>query len=67
VLLVPLVLCTDWLIPYTRLGGGDTRRAIAATPINSIREGPLMPGRRGGLLDDIVSRTEVYAWAEQRA
>lgn len=32
VLLVLLVPCTDWFIPFTHLGGGDTHRAIAVTP-----------------------------------
>jgi ACR3 family arsenite transporter len=34
VLLVLLVPCTDWTITFTHLAGGDTRRAIAATPVN---------------------------------
>lgn len=34
VLLVLLVPCTDWYITFTHLGGGDTDRAIAATPVN---------------------------------
>ncbi|MDL0430986.1 arsenic resistance protein [Marinobacter sp. TBZ242] len=32
-LLVLLVPCTDWFISFTHLGGGDSARAIAATPI----------------------------------
>ncbi|MEP3167828.1 MAG: arsenic resistance protein, partial [Marinobacter sp.] len=31
--LVLLVPCTDWFISFTHLGGGDSSRAIAATPV----------------------------------
>jgi ACR3 family arsenite efflux pump ArsB len=34
VLLVLLVPCTDWFVAFTHLGGGDTRRALAVTPLN---------------------------------
>jgi ACR3 family arsenite transporter len=43
VLLVLLVPCTDWFITFTHLGGGDTRRAIAATPVNLIVQIALLP------------------------
>lgn len=43
VLLVLLVPCTDWFITFTHLGGGDTRRAIAATPVNLIVQITLLP------------------------
>jgi arsenite transporter len=43
VLLVLLVPCTDWFITFTHLGGGDTRRAIAVTPINLIVQMSLLP------------------------
>lgn len=33
ILLVLLVPCTDWFISFTHLGGGDSARAIAASPI----------------------------------
>ncbi|CAN5802673.1 hypothetical protein BH20VER1_BH20VER1_22460 [soil metagenome] len=33
VYLVLLVPCTDWYVSFTRLGGGDARRAIASTPV----------------------------------
>lgn len=33
ILLVLLVPCTDWFISFTHLGGGDSARAIAATPV----------------------------------
>ncbi len=43
VLLVLLVPCTDWFISFTHLGGGDTRRAIAATPVNLVAQIVLLP------------------------
>lgn len=43
VLLVLLVPCTDWYITFTHLGGGDSRRAIAATPVNLIVQLCLLP------------------------
>jgi len=43
VLLVLLVPCTDWFITFTHLGGGDTRRAIAATPVNLLVQIALLP------------------------
>jgi ACR3 family arsenite transporter len=43
VLLVLLVPCTDWFITFTHLGGGDTRRAIAATPLNLLAQIALLP------------------------
>jgi len=42
-LLVLLVPCTDWTIAFTHFGGGDTRRAIAATPINLLVQLALLP------------------------
>lgn len=33
ILLVLLVPCTDWFISFTHLGGGDSGRAIVASPI----------------------------------
>jgi arsenite transporter len=36
VLLVLLAPCTDWFLTFTHLAGGDTRRAIAVTPVNLI-------------------------------
>ena len=44
VLLVLLVPCTDWYITFTHLSGGDTGRAIAATPVNLIVQMALLPG-----------------------
>ncbi|NCN84042.1 MAG: arsenic resistance protein [Sphingomonadales bacterium] len=43
VLLVLLVPCTDWYITFTHLGGGDSRRAIAATPVNLVVQLCLLP------------------------
>jgi ACR3 family arsenite efflux pump ArsB len=43
VLLVLLVPCTDWFITFTYLGGGDTRRAVATTPVNLIVQIALLP------------------------
>ena len=43
VLLVLLVPCTDWYITFTHLAGGDTRRAIAATPVNLLVQLCLLP------------------------
>lgn len=43
VAMVLLVPCTDWYITFTHLGGGDTRRAIAVTPVNLIVQIALLP------------------------
>ncbi|WP_305045353.1 hypothetical protein [Geoalkalibacter sp.] len=43
VLLVLLVPCTDWFITFTKLGGGDTLRAISVTPINLLAQLLLLP------------------------
>lgn len=43
VLLVLLVPCTDWFITFTRLGGGDTLRAITVTPLNLVVQLLLLP------------------------
>jgi ACR3 family arsenite efflux pump ArsB len=43
VFLVLLVPCTDWFITFTRLGGGDTLRAITVTPINLLAQLLLLP------------------------
>jgi arsenite transporter len=43
ILLVLLVPCTDWFITFTHLAGGDTRRAIAVTPINLLLQLLLLP------------------------
>lgn len=44
VLLVLLVPCTDWFITFSHLGGGDTGRAIAVTPVNLLVQIALLPG-----------------------
>jgi arsenite transporter len=43
VALVLLVPCTDWFITFTHLGRGDTRRAIAVTPVNLLVQIALLP------------------------
>ena len=43
VLLVLLVPCTDWFMTFTHLAGGDTRRAIAVTPVNLLVQLALLP------------------------
>ncbi|MFP4516647.1 MAG: arsenic resistance protein [Desulfovibrionales bacterium] len=43
VLMVLLVPCTDWFIAFTRLGRGDTLRAITVTPINLLGQILLLP------------------------
>lgn len=43
VLLVLLLPCTDWFITFTQLGGGDTPRAIAVTPLNLLLQLLLLP------------------------
>lgn len=43
VLLVLLVPCTDWFITFTHLARGDTRRAIAVTPVNLLVQIVLLP------------------------
>jgi len=43
VLLVLLTPCTDWFITFVHLAGGDTRRALAVTPINLVVQLALLP------------------------
>ncbi|MFC4259819.1 arsenic resistance protein [Marinobacter lacisalsi] len=43
ILLVLLVPCTDWFISFTHLGGGDSTRAIAASPILLILQIVMLP------------------------
>jgi arsenite transporter len=43
VLLVLLVPCTDWFLTFTHLAGGDTRRAIAVTPLLLLTQMVLLP------------------------
>ncbi|MFP4486761.1 MAG: arsenic resistance protein [Campylobacterales bacterium] len=43
ILLVLLVPCTDWFITFTHLGGGDTKRAIAFSPISLLLQLLLLP------------------------
>ncbi len=43
VLMVLLAPCTDWFVTFTQLGRGDTRLAIAATPINLLAQMVFLP------------------------
>lgn len=43
VALVLLVPCTDWFITFTQLGGGDTERAIAFSPLSLLFQILLLP------------------------
>lgn len=43
VLLVLLVPCTDWFITFTHLGGGDTKHAIAFSPVSLLLQLVLLP------------------------
>ncbi|WP_206612569.1 arsenic resistance protein [Marinomonas hwangdonensis] len=43
ILLVLLVPCTDWFITFTHLGGGDTKRAVAFTPVSLLLQLFLLP------------------------
>ncbi len=43
VLLVLLVPCTDWFVTFAQLGGGDTSRAMAITPLNLVLQLVLLP------------------------
>lgn len=43
VLLVLLVPCTDWFITFTHLGGGDTKSAIAFSPVSLLLQLILLP------------------------
>lgn len=43
VVLVLLVPCTDWFITFTHLGGGDTKRALAFSPVSLLMQFLLLP------------------------
>ncbi len=43
VILVLLVPCTDWFITFTHLGGGDTKHAIAFSPISLLLQMAFLP------------------------
>jgi len=43
VLLVLLVPCTDWFITFTHLGAGDTKHAIAFSPVSLLMQVVLLP------------------------
>lgn len=42
-LLVLLMPCTDWFLTFTHLAGGDTRKAIAVTPVLLLSQMALLP------------------------
>ena len=64
VLLVLLVPCTDWFITFTHLGGGDTRHAIAFSPVSLLLQIVLLPLYLWLFLGEDVSvtlvRTEMF-------
>ena len=64
VLLVLLVPCTDWFITFTHLGGGDTRQAIAFSPVSLLLQIILLPLYLWLFLGEDVSvtlvRTEMF-------
>lgn len=43
VLLVLLVPCTDWFITFTHLGAGDTKHAMAFSPVSLLMQVVLLP------------------------
>lgn len=43
ILMVLLVPCTDWFITFTQLGKGDTRHAIAFSPVSLLLQILLLP------------------------
>ena len=43
ILLVLLVPCTDWFVTFTHLGGGDTKYAIAFSPISLLLQIAFLP------------------------
>ncbi|MFN7148446.1 MAG: arsenic resistance protein, partial [Microthrixaceae bacterium] len=43
VVLVLVVPCTDWFLTFSHLGGGDTRRALAVTPVLLVVQLFLLP------------------------
>ncbi|MFN3709634.1 MAG: arsenic resistance protein [Alishewanella aestuarii] len=55
VLLVLLVPCTDWFITFCQLGGGNTARAIAITPLNLLLQLALLPLYLWFMLDSQLS------------
>ncbi len=59
VLLVLLVPCTDWFLTFTHLSGGDTRRALAVTPVNLLLQLALLPALVWVVLDGSPSAPSV--------
>jgi arsenite transporter len=61
--MVLLVPCTDWFITFTHLGGGDTKRAIAFTPLSLLIQIIMLPLYLwlffGGQLTVTLARSEI--------
>tara|TARA_R100000306_G_scaffold62603_1_gene75591 strand:- start:57353 stop:58339 length:987 start_codon:yes stop_codon:yes gene_type:complete len=53
--LVLLVPCTDWFVTFTHLGRGDTRHAIAFTPVSLLLQLLLLPVYLWLFLDDDIA------------
>ncbi len=58
-LLVLLVPCTDWFITFSHLGGGDTRHALAFSPVSLLLQLVLLPVYLWLFLDVEVSASLV--------
>ncbi len=52
--MVLLVPCTDWFSTFTRIGGGDVRRAIAITPLQLVAQLLLLPIYLRLIVGDVV-------------
>ena len=57
VLMVLLVPCTDWFITFTHLGGGDTKRAMAFSPVSLLLQIVLLPVYLWIFFDDDLALT----------
>ena len=57
VLMVLLMPCTDWFITFTHLGGGDTKRAMAFSPVSLLLQIVLLPVYLWIFFDDDLALT----------
>jgi len=57
VLMVLLMPCTDWFITFTHLGGGDTKRAMAFSPVSLLLQTVLLPLYLWIFFDDDLALT----------